>query len=206
MGGVKADGEAKGLHDRDGAHVRDEIVVAKGGAAVGEDNPVVACRDEFVDDVLHIPRREKLPFFYVDGGGSEGGSGEDVCLATEKGGDLDDVAEGAGCGGVFGRVDVGEDGEVEFILNALENLEPFLEAGSAEGMDGGAVGFIVGAFEDEVEGEVAEDSFEFFSGTESELFAFDDAGAAKNGERLVGAYKKIANGYLLHGSRLVLSE
>ena len=62
--GVEADRAAELLHDRNRAQVSDEVVVSKAGAPIGEQNPLVSNRDEFLDDVLHIPRGEELPFFY----------------------------------------------------------------------------------------------------------------------------------------------
>lgn len=198
MGRVKTDGEAKGLHDGDGAHVADEVVIAEGGAAVGEDDPLVARSDEFFNDVFHVPGGEELPFLDVDGGRSLGGSEEEVGLAAEKGGNLDDVAERAGAYGLFGSVDVGEDGETEFGADALENGEAEFKARSAKGVDRGSVRFVVGALEDELKGKGAEDLFELLGSFESKVFRFDDARAAKNSERLMIPDKKRANGDVFH--------
>ncbi len=191
MGGIKTDGEAKLLHDGNGAHVADEIVVAKRGAALSEDDARGAAGGEFFDDVFHVPRREELPFFDVDGGGRLRGGGEEIGLAAEKGGDLDDVANSANKGSFFGRVDVGDDGEIEFPLDALEDFESFVKARTAERLERGAIGFVVGGFKDELKGEGGEELFERAGGAEGEVFALDDAGAAKDGERLIGSNEKV---------------
>jgi len=191
VGGVKADGMTERLHDGDRSKVADEVVVAKRGASIGEKNAVATNGSEFFDDVFHVVGREKLPFFHIDGCGRSSRGGNEIGLATEKGGDLDHVTEGACEGGLFRRMDVGDDGQAEFILHALENGKPFFEAGPAEREDGGAVRFVVGGFENEGKGVPCEDFLEFFSAKEGVPFAFHDTGAAEEGKFLPRADRNI---------------
>ena len=74
---VEDDRIAEFVQDREGAHVDDEILVAEGGAAFGEDDFVVAGGGDFFDDVGHVPRGDELGFLDVDdaagfGGGERG--------------------------------------------------------------------------------------------------------------------------------------
>ncbi len=186
------------MHDGDGAHVADEIVVAKGSSSVGEDDFFLAAGKELVDDVFHLEGREKLPFFHIDGGRALPSCNNEVGLAAEKGGDLDDVADGAGDGGFFGGVDVGEDGEVEFALDAGEDFESFIHARSAEGVDRRAVGFVVGGFENELKRVAAKDLFQLFGCTESELLRFNNARAANDCKRMLFSNDEILDGHFLH--------
>ena len=43
MGRIENDGEAEGLHHRDGADVYDQVVVAERGPSFRKENTVVAC-------------------------------------------------------------------------------------------------------------------------------------------------------------------
>src|ERR1700686_3255248 len=52
-------------HPIERAHIRDEIVVTEGCATLRETKFFVAECDELFCNVLHIPRREELPFFHV---------------------------------------------------------------------------------------------------------------------------------------------
>lgn len=198
MGGVEADGESETLHDGDGAHVADEIVVTKGGPPVGEEDVFLSAGGEFVDDVFHVPRGEKLPFFDIDGGGAVASCDDQVCLSAEESGDLDHVGNFSDNLRLFGGVDVCDDGEVQLILDFLENFEPFIHPRSTERVDRGAVRFVVRGFEDKLEGEVAEKGFELFGCAECELFSLHDAGAANDGERMLFPDDEIPNDYFLH--------
>ena len=79
------------------AHVYDEIVVAEGGAALGEGDALVAGVADLLDGVTHVRRGDELAFFDVDGAAGVGGGDEEIGLAAEEGGDLEqevDVADG----------------------------------------------------------------------------------------------------------------
>ena len=53
--GIEDDGVAEFAQDDEATHVGDEGVVAKGGAAFGEEHLFVAGGFDFFDDVSHIP-------------------------------------------------------------------------------------------------------------------------------------------------------
>lgn len=148
MGGVHDGGEAEFFHIGEGGHVADELVVAKGGAAFDEGDAVIAGGGDFFDDVFHIPGGHELGLFDLDAFAGGGGGDEEVGLAGEEGGDLDDIEDLAGGSGLLGQVDVGEDGEGEFAADLLEDFEAFLETGTAEAGQAGAIGFIEAGLED----------------------------------------------------------
>ena len=70
MRGVETDRIAKALHNRDRSHIADEIVIAEGRPSFREKDLIATAALQFFNDVLHIPRSEKLPFFHIDRGGS----------------------------------------------------------------------------------------------------------------------------------------
>ena len=47
---------------------------------------------------------------------------------------------------LVGFVDVGDDGYVKLAFDSLEDFHAFVQADAAEGVDGGAVGFVEGGF------------------------------------------------------------
>ncbi len=112
VGGVEDDGRVV-AHDGQRAHIDDEVVVAEAGSALGEGDALVAALVEFGDGVAHVLRGDELAFLDVDGASGAGGGDEQVGLAAEEGGDLQDVDDFSGGGGLGGVVDIGEDGEVE---------------------------------------------------------------------------------------------
>ena len=102
---------AKAAHDGERAHVDDEVVVAEAGSALGEEDAGVAGRRDLFDGVVHVPGGDELAFLDVDGAAGLCGGDEQVGLAAEEGGDLEDVDGFGGDGAVGGFVDVGEDGK-----------------------------------------------------------------------------------------------
>ena len=51
---VEHDRISEGAHDRETAHVDDEVIVAEARAALGQQDGLVALRQDLVDDVLHV--------------------------------------------------------------------------------------------------------------------------------------------------------
>ncbi len=98
--------------DGEGAHVDDEVIVAEACAAFGEDDFAVAGRSDFFGNVAHVPGRKELSLLYVDDATGFGGGEEQVSLAGEEGGDLQDVRDFGGGRGLGSVVDVGEDREM----------------------------------------------------------------------------------------------
>jgi len=185
VGGVEDDGR-EAAQDGQGAHVHDEIVVAEAGAAFGEDDARVAGGGELLDGVAHVGGCDELSLLDVDGTvGARGGvgrGGEEVGLAAEECGDLQDV-HGVGYGGAVLRgVDVGEDGEFVGGTDGGEDAEAFGDAGAAEAGERGAVGLVVAGLEDEGDGEVGGDALEGIGHEAYVGLGFDDAGAGDEEE------------------------
>lgn len=136
VGAIEDDG-GEGAQDGQGAHVDDEVVVAEGGAALGEGDVLAAGFADLADGILHVGGGDELALFDVDGATGLGGGDEEVRLAAKEGGDLqhgvDVGAEGVReAGAVIGSVDVGEDGETGFERDGAKDAGAFEEAGAAE--------------------------------------------------------------------------
>ena len=141
--------------------------------------------------MAHVEGRDELAFLNVDGSACFGGSDEEVCLAAEEGGDLEDVDGLAYGGAVLGGVDVGEDGETGALRYGAEDAAAFDEAGAPEAANGGAVGFVVTGFEDVGDAEVGGDALDGVGHGAGVLLGLDDAGASDE-EELAAAYGDVA--------------
>src|SRR4051812_14761211 len=83
----------KSAHDRQRSHVNDQVVVSETGSAFGEKDAVIASGTALFNGVLHVPRRDKLPFLDVDGSLAERGSSDQICLAAQKGRNLKHIRD-----------------------------------------------------------------------------------------------------------------
>lgn len=177
VGGIEADAGAEVAHPGERAHVGDEVVVAEGGAALGEEDVFAAEVCHFFEHWLHIPGGEKLAFFHVHGATGFCGSFEEISLAAEEGGNLEQIDVLAGDGCVLGEVDIGGDGDAEVLADFAEELAAVFNAHAAIGAYGGAIGFVVGGFEDEGDAYLFCDGFDFACHFPGEIWGFDGAWA-----------------------------
>ena len=149
MGGVEDDRAADGGEDRQGAHVGDQGVVAEGHSALASQDVGIAGRERLGDDVLHVPRGEELALLDVDRPTGAGGGDDEVGLATEEGGDLQDVDRLARRGALVDLVHIGEDRKPEPLTDFGEDRQGLGQAQSARGRGRGAVGLVEGGLVDE---------------------------------------------------------
>ena len=124
VGGIEDDRHAEVAHDLEAAHVDDQIVIAKAGAALGEDDVVVAGRADLLDDVAHVAGGDELALLDVDRFAGAACGEEQVCLAAEEGGNLKDIDGSGGFVGLGGFVDIGENRDA-LGANRGEDLEAF---------------------------------------------------------------------------------
>ena len=148
MGDVEDNRVAEFFHYGEGAHVHDEILIAEGSAAFGEDDFFVAGARDFFGGVGHFPGGDELAFFYVDDAAGAACGGKQVGLAAEERGDLQDVADFGGRVDLEDVVDIGEDRQPRAPFYGGQDAQALYELRAAERGDGGAIGFVVGGFED----------------------------------------------------------
>jgi len=183
------------------AHIDDEVIVTEGGATLGDEEALAAEGAHFSGDVDGIERGEELAFFDVDGAAGLGGGFEQIRLAAEEGGDLQEI-DVFGCDvRLVSGVDVRGDGDTEFLADFSEDAAAVFHAGTTEGADGGAVCLIEGGFENEVDAGAIGDFLEGASHFPSEGFGLQGAGA-EDEKRDGPAYGDAANlkGIEGHGS------
>ena len=148
----KTIGVADFFHDGERAHVHDEILVAEGGAAFGEDYFLVAGATAIFSAALDTAGGDEGGLFLrsrrgrCEAGGSQWRSG----LAAEEGGGI--------CRECLQTSAAGLDLETSWtsvrmrwarvLFYFCEDAGAFFQLRAAEGGDGGAIGFVVGGFED----------------------------------------------------------
>ena len=164
-------------HDGQRAHVHDQIVVSELDAALGKKHLVVACLATLCDRVLHVPGRNELAFLDVDGAAAERGGDEQIGLAAQKCGNLQDVDDFGDARNVGRFMNVGEHRDVHFVFDFFQDAQALFEAGAAEAVDRGAVGFVVGRLEDEGHIQRTRDALDDFRHEQGMLFAFNHARA-----------------------------
>ena len=181
VGRIEDDGR-KSAHDGERAEIDDQVVVAEGGAALGEEDALVAGGANFLDAVTHVGRRDELTFFDVDGTAGFSCGYEQVSLTTEKRRNLEDIDGFGGDLAVGGLVDVSQDGEASIFGDAAENARALRQAGPAKTFHAGAVGLVVAGFEDERNAEIGSDALKGVRHGARMGFRLDDAGASDEEE------------------------
>jgi hypothetical protein len=150
---------------------------ARVAAALGDEEIFATEGPHLVGDVDGIERGEELAFLDVDGAAGLGGGFEEIGLAAEEGGDLQEIDVLGGELGLGFVVDVGGDGDAEFFGNFTEDAAAFGRAGAAEGAERRAVGLVETRFENERNAGAIGDFLERGGHFPSEGFAFEGAGA-----------------------------
>ena len=157
-------------HDRQAAHVGDQIVVAERGAALAHHDRLfvdagrLGRAARLVDDIDHVVRRHELRFLDVDrlARGSDGV--DEVGLAGEEGGRLEHVDDLGDRRDLRDVVDVGQDRHAERVADFLEDSQAFVHARPAKALVRRAVGLVEARLEDEVDAELAGDRLERLGG------------------------------------------
>ena len=89
--GVEDHGPSEGAHDGDAPHVHHEVVVAEARPALGQEDARGAALLQLLHGVGHVRGGEELPLLHVHHAPRGRGREQEVRLAAEEGGDLEDV-------------------------------------------------------------------------------------------------------------------
>jgi hypothetical protein len=116
---------------------------------------------KFAGDVHHFLRREKLAFLDVDRPARRGCREQQIRLPAQKRRDLQDIAHRGDLRDLRAFVNIGQNGEPILALNHREEFQTLVDARAARATERGAVGFVEGALEDDLErGQLAVDAYE----------------------------------------------
>ena len=186
VGGVHHHRAAAIPHQRDGAEVDHQVVVAEEAAALGEHDAAVAGLRHLAHGQRDVGRAHHLALLDVQRQASAGGGDQQVGLAAEEGRDLDDRQHRGGLLRLPGLVDVGEDRHPDLLLDARQDGQPLGDARAARRGVGSAVGLVERGLEDIGDAELAGDLLGLGRDLAGQPLVLDDAGAGDEEETAVG--------------------
>ena len=137
--------------DRQRSHVGDQRVVAEAGAALGDQHIASARLGQLGDDVLHVPRREKLPLLDVHRPPRARGGDQQVGLAAEERRNLQHVDRLRGGGALLALVHVGQHRQAEALADFGEDRQRRREPDPALRPAAGPVGLVERGLEHEAD-------------------------------------------------------
>ena len=180
------DGRGEGPHGGEATEVDHEVLVAEGGAAFGDPRLAVAAVVHLGHGVLHGLCAEELALLDVDHLAGLRCGDDQVGLAAEKGGNLQDIDVGRGEDALLSGVDIRGDGESEPLADGGQDAEGNLVADAGEAVDAGAVGLAVAALEDQGQIQRRAGLREVFRDAEGHVLSLDRAGPGDDLEAVSG--------------------
>ncbi len=183
MGGVEHHRTSDLGHDRQGAHVGDQAVVAEGHAPLAGQHIGIAGARHLGDDVLHVPGRQELALLHIHRPPRPRSGHQKVGLAAEEGGDLQHVDRFGDRGALVVLVHVGHGGQTQALADLGEDRKRRLEAHAAAGGGGGAVGLVEGTLVDEPDPAPFSDLLQRLGGLQRMGAALHRAGPRDHGQR-----------------------
>ena len=202
---VKDDRVAEAAHDRQAAHVDDEVVIAKGSTALRQEHLLAAALVQLVDDIAHVLRGEELALLDVDDAARLGSGVQKIRLPAEECRDLQDVGHLGDRLRLRRLVDIGHDGHAERLLDLLQHLEALLKTRAAEAVIRGAVCLIERSLEYVVDAETAADFLDRAPDQQAAVHALKDTGTCEQCEGLSLTDHEFSNLDLIHAFHLPLS-
>ena len=179
VGGVEHHRPAGVAHGLQAAHVHHQVVVAEAGPALREHHAAVARGCHLLRRAVDIVRRHELPLLDVYDAARPSGGRQQVRLAAEECGNLQNIGHLRRGLGLPRLVNIGQNGEA-FRLHPREDAQPFLQARTAIRAAAGPVGLIETRLEDELAHRLADAA----GHAVNVLLAFDHAGPGDQNQAL----------------------
>ena len=124
---VKENGEAKPAQYRDRPHVRDQVIVAEGRAAFGDEEFFSTDLLRLPDHLAHFCRRQKLTLLQIDDFAGQHSGLNQVGLPAKECGNLQNVHCFTGDGGLSFRMHIGQHPHTQVCPNPAQHFQPFVE-------------------------------------------------------------------------------
>ena len=135
------------LHRPKAQHVNNQIVIAKAGPTLTEQNFLIATFTNFSNQILNLRWAHKLWFLDIDHRISRRNSRNQIGLPRQEGWHLQDMTDLSHWRGLGNFVHVRQNRHTKCLLDLLQHLETLVESGSAERVNGGAIGLVKRGFE-----------------------------------------------------------
>lgn len=194
VGHVENNWIAEGAHYRERPEVDDEIVIAECRAALGQHQFFVSRGGKLADNILHVPRRQKLALLHADRLAGIRCSDEKVRLPAKKGWYLDNIENFCGGPYLLDGMDVGNYRYSDLALDFCKQSQPLLNARSPERGNGCSVCLVEGTLEYKREAHRQADLLEPLGGMKDYLLILDHAGAGNNQWGIIAADRDISYG------------
>src|ERR1700683_674208 len=146
-------------HNRERAHVHNQIVVAETTTTLRQKDLRVAGLAAFFYRMPHVPGRNKLSFLNVDGAPAERSRYHKIGLPAKKRGDLQHIGHFRDSGDIGHFMYIGEYWKLNFIFDFSQNAQAFLDSRPAKTAYRSAVGLVVASLEDEGKSQRLGDAF-----------------------------------------------
>lgn len=173
MRGIKDHGKPKGSQNGYGAHIRHQIVIAKGCAALRHQQLSTTRFCRLGHDLSHFRRGKELTLFEIYNLSGPDSRSNEIGLAAKECRDLENVHDTAGGGGLGFRMDVGQDWNAGIRPDFGEDGQALLNTWSAKRLGRRPIGLVETGFEYESDSELSADVFKRGGNKQTKLLAFD---------------------------------
>ncbi|MPN08971.1 hypothetical protein SDC9_156259 [bioreactor metagenome] len=119
-------------HNRQSAHIRNQVVVAEAGAAFRQHDIIVACFFCFGNDIFHIPWCQKLAFFNIDYFAGFCCLIDQICLTAKKRRYLQNIQNFSCFFYLAAFMDIADCRHAEIFFDLSDNFQTFFQTRSAE--------------------------------------------------------------------------
>ncbi len=199
VGGVEDDRPAEPPHGRQAAHVHDELLVAEGGAPLGEQDSAVAAGSRLLGDESHALGRHELALLDEHRPAGARRRHHQVGLPAEEGGNLEHVHHRGDRLRLVRLVDVGYQRQAGLLPRRSQDPEALLHPGPAERIQAHAIGLVEGSLEDGGDAELLAQTGHRARHRQRHLAGFEHARSGDERERPAAADSDIAH---LHGTAI----
>ncbi len=192
-------GRRKRSHGRKTAHVHHQVLVAEHRSPLRQPHPFIAPFPHLVHGEAHGFWGDELAFLDVHHLARVRSRVQQVGLAAQEGGNLQDVHVSRCQCRLRGRMDVGDDGHPEPGAHLGQDLQRLLVPDAPEAVPARAVCLAVRPFENEGQVQPATDVHQGFRNFHRAFTAFDGTGAGDDLELVPGGPDGLGKG--VHGAK-----
>ena len=138
---------------------------------------------DFGDDVLHIPRGQKLAFFDIDHPSRFSRRNQQIGLAAQKSRDLQNIDHFGNRLALFAFMDIGDDRQAVFAFDLGKHIHGLGQTNPAPPFGRGTVGLVERGLEHQPDAEFLGDFMQSSRHEQRMVTAFHRTGASHQGKR-----------------------
>lgn len=184
-------------HDGQGAHIHHQRVIAEARPAFGEHDVAVTGFSNFIRNVFHVPWRKELAFFHIHHTPGVRRRNQQIRLATQKRGDLQNIHHGCHRCAMRNLMHVRQGGDAKGLSHLIEHGERCIKPHAALAFQASAVCFIVAGFIDKTDTACLADFRQPTSNLDRVVARFHLARPGDQRERQIIAEGDVASGNMV---------